>query len=78
MGTGMPAIGAFTTWLCLKMWGVTFLRESFCQAFYCPKHRIDAQVSGAPAREELHLARLQALQDSLLIWPDYRVMTLDS
>ncbi len=30
MGTGTPAMSAFTTWLCLRIWGVTFFLESFC------------------------------------------------
>jgi hypothetical protein len=30
-GTDTPAMSAFTTWLCLRIWGVTFLRESFCR-----------------------------------------------
>jgi cellulose biosynthesis protein BcsQ len=27
MGTGTPAMSAFTTWLCLRIWGVTFFLE---------------------------------------------------
>ena len=37
----------------------------FCQAVYGPEHRLGAQVSGAPAGEEPHLAGLQALLDGL-------------
>jgi len=37
----------------------------FCQAVYGPEHRLGAQVSGAAAREEPHLAGLQALLDGL-------------
>jgi len=36
-----------------------------CQTVYCPEHRLGTKVSGAPAREEPHLARLNALPDSL-------------
>ncbi len=43
----------------------------FCQAVYGPEHRLGAQVAGAPAGEEPHL-------DGLFVWPDSRVMTLDS
>jgi len=37
----------------------------FCQAVYGPEYRLGAQVSGAPAREEPHLAWLDALLDDL-------------
>ena len=57
MGIGTPAMSAFTTWLCLRIWGVTFLQESFCQAVYGPEHGLGAQVSEASAGEEPHLAQ---------------------
>jgi len=37
----------------------------FCQAVYGPEHGLGAQMSGAPAWEEPHLARLDALLDGL-------------
>ena len=37
----------------------------FCQAVYGPENSLGAQVSGASAWEEPHLARLDALLDSL-------------
>jgi hypothetical protein len=64
MGAGMPAFSAFTTWLCLRMWGVTFLQESFyrrettqdpglfCQAVDGPENRFGAQIPGSSAGEE--------------------------
>jgi len=47
----------------------------FCQAVYGPEHRLGAQMSGAPAGEEPHLAWLQALPYGLQERPESRVMT---
>ena len=70
-------MSAFTTWLCLRIWGVTFFLESFCLGETSwipassarrpigPKHRLGAQVPGAPAGEEPHMVGLQALPDGL-------------
>jgi hypothetical protein len=33
------------------------LDPGLCQAVYCPKHRLGAKVTGAPAGEEPHLAQ---------------------
>ena len=69
MSTGTSAMSAFTTWLCLRIWGVTFLLESFClgetswypglfcQTVYGPENSLGAQVSEAPAGEEPFLTR---------------------
>jgi hypothetical protein len=77
MGTGTPAMSALTTWLCLRIWGVTFFLESFClgetyldpglfgQPVYGPENGLGAQMAGVPAREEPLLARQQALSDGL-------------
>ena len=61
---------------------MTFLRESFClardlldpglfcQAIYGPEHRLGAQVSRAPAREEPLLTGLQDLLMACKVpWP---------
>jgi hypothetical protein len=81
MGTGTPAMSAFTTWMCLRMCGVTFLRESFCrretsldpglfcQAVYGPEHRLGAKVTGAPAGEEPHLAQAGSQSNRALVQP---------
>ena len=70
-------MSAFTTWLCLRIWGVTFFLESFCLGETSwipassarrpigPKHRLGAQVPGAPAGAEPHRVGLQALPDGL-------------
>jgi len=36
----------------------------FCQAVYCPEHRLGAQVSGALAGEEPHMAKARGTKSS--------------
>jgi hypothetical protein len=60
MGTGTPAMSAFTTWLCLRMWGVTFFLESSCRR----------ETSWIPASS----ARRSMVRSTVLVlrWPELR------
>ena len=53
-------MSAFTTWLCLRIWGVTFFRESFCRR----------ETSWIPASS----ARRSMVRNTVLVlrWPELR------
>jgi hypothetical protein len=68
MGRGTLLISAETTWLCLRIWGVTFLRESFFRGE-------PSWIPAAFARRSIVLSAVLVLRWPLLLpgsshsWP---------